>query len=145
MTSHVEWRHRRTMKHHTHYLRNWRCQHFPFTEENMCVPSHNALRGVHRKLAKPFWALLTWTFALIKSSEKWITAHMSVCLHYIRRITIVQSNTGLKQFLRRVIVWLQTTYRSYYSWSSLLSRHILMIALIGRYITVNLRQLHAEN
>jgi hypothetical protein len=53
--------------------------------------------------SKPFWALLTWEFTLIKSSNKWITAQVSNFLHYIRILTIVQSNKGLKQFLRRFI------------------------------------------
>jgi hypothetical protein len=51
-------------------------------------------------------------------------------LHYIWRITIVQSNLGLKQFLRRFILYLQPTYRGYHRGSSLLSGHIILVIWI---------------
>jgi hypothetical protein len=74
-------------------------QTFPIYGREMCVPSHNALRRVHRKwsLTDPSIAYL-YAFTLIKSSEIWITAQMSIVLHCIRRITIVQSNLGLNSF-----------------------------------------------
>jgi hypothetical protein len=103
--AHGERRHGCPMKHHEQYLRNWRCQHLPFTDETMCVPSHNALRRVHRK-----WSLTDPSidylgiYLIVKSSETWITAHTSMFLHYIRGITIVQSNLGLKQLLRCCIL-----------------------------------------
>jgi hypothetical protein len=42
--------------------------------------------------SEPSRGLLTWSFTLTKSSGKWITAQMSIYLHYILIITIVQSN-----------------------------------------------------
>jgi hypothetical protein len=69
--------------------------------------------------AKPIWALLTWAFTLIKSSEKWITAYMSILLYKATKVFNRFSDVLCCNYSQHIVVW-----------SSLLSRHILLLISI---------------